>query len=100
MDANLETYNYAKFLDLPLKRFKYLNETNVKIDLENFESPEHQSSKYILTSPRSLEACSRLKIKPTELVEKSMFEIEHELNKNKLHYVSSENENLPLWLIE
>ena len=33
------------------------------IDLYNFEDPRNDNSKYVLTSPRSLEACSRLNIK-------------------------------------
>jgi len=33
------------------------------IDLFNFEDEKYRGSKYILTSPRSLEACSRLGIK-------------------------------------
>ena len=34
-----------------------------KMDLMNFEDPEFEDSKYVLTSPRSLEACSRLGVK-------------------------------------
>lgn len=35
----------------------------ININLLNFEDPQFEDSKYILTSPRSLEACSRLNIK-------------------------------------
>lgn len=35
----------------------------LNINLFNFEDPRFEDSKYILTSPRSLEACSRLNIK-------------------------------------
>ena len=35
----------------------------LKIDLYNFDHPDFIDSKYVLTSPRSLEACSRLNIK-------------------------------------
>jgi len=31
-----------------------------RIDLMNFEDPQFEEGKYVLTSPRSLEACSRL----------------------------------------
>ena len=48
---------------LSSNRYKYLEELNVKIDLDNFSSPEFINSKYVLTSPRSLEACAQLKIK-------------------------------------
>ena len=36
-----------------------------KMDLMNFEDPEFEESKYVLTSPRSLEASSRLGVKVT-----------------------------------
>jgi hypothetical protein len=35
----------------------------LKIDLYNFDHIDFADSKYVLTSPRSLEACSRLDIK-------------------------------------
>jgi hypothetical protein len=35
----------------------------VKIDLYNFDHIDFAHSKYVLTSPRSLEACARLNIK-------------------------------------
>lgn len=35
------------------------------VNLDNFESPIFENSKYIITSPRSLLACSRLDIKVT-----------------------------------
>lgn len=38
-----------------------------KIDLMNFEDPQFEEGKYVLTSPRSLEACSRLGVKVTWL---------------------------------
>ena len=43
----------------------------VVLDLYNFDSADAEGSKYVLTSPRSLEACSRLKVKPVELLHKS-----------------------------
>lgn len=38
-----------------------------KIDLYNFDHSDFVDSKYVLTSPRSLEACARLKIKVNRL---------------------------------
>jgi hypothetical protein len=35
----------------------------MKIDLYNFDHIDFSHSKYVLTSPRSLEACARLNIK-------------------------------------
>lgn len=84
---------------IPPKRFKYLNETNQRIDLDNFESSEFVNSKYILTSPRSLEACSRLRLKPAELVHKSMVDIEDELTRDREKTIGVSTENLPLWLV-
>ena len=60
----------------------------VVLDLYNFDSHEAEGSKYVLTSPRSLEACSRLKIKPVELLQKSHGEF------------SQENSGKPLELIQ
>ncbi|XP_062517749.1 coiled-coil domain-containing protein 177-like isoform X2 [Corticium candelabrum] len=48
-------------------------------DLYNFEEARFEGSQYILTSPRSLEACSRMKIKPVELLHKPLSEFETEL---------------------
>jgi len=53
-------------------------EMEVVLDLYNFDSSEAEGSKYVLTSPRSLEACSRLKIKPVELLQKSHAEFSHD----------------------
>lgn len=35
----------------------------IKIDLYNFDHIDFADSKYVLTSPRSLEACARLNVK-------------------------------------
>ncbi|KAK4470325.1 hypothetical protein MN116_005890 [Schistosoma mekongi] len=45
-----------------------------RIDLENFEDSQFKYSKYVLTSPRSLEACSLLGIPPVDLLHKSRTE--------------------------
>ncbi|XP_054655371.1 coiled-coil domain-containing protein 177 [Dunckerocampus dactyliophorus] len=42
------------------------------LDLNNFDSAEAEKSRYVLTSPRSLESCARLGIKPVELLVKSL----------------------------
>lgn len=34
-----------------------------QINLFNFEDPKFEDSKYVLTSPRSLEACARVGVK-------------------------------------
>ncbi|XP_032241397.2 coiled-coil domain-containing protein 177 isoform X2 [Nematostella vectensis] len=41
------------------------------LDLYNFDEPGTEESRYVLTSPRSLEACARFGIKPVELLHKS-----------------------------
>ena len=50
-----------------------------QLNLYNFDKPEAQDSRYVLTSPRSLEACSRLHIKPLSLLPMSLeaFERQH-----------------------
>lgn len=44
------------------------NRGQLKIDLYNFDHSDFRDSKYVLTSPRSLEACSRLNIKVKILI--------------------------------
>ncbi|XP_045168382.2 coiled-coil domain-containing protein 177-like isoform X2 [Mercenaria mercenaria] len=50
-----------------------------KIDLMNFEDPQFEEGKYVLTSPRSLEACSRLSVKPVDILYKPLAEFQEEL---------------------
>ncbi|XP_062252705.1 coiled-coil domain-containing protein 177 [Platichthys flesus] len=38
------------------------------LDLYNFDSPVAEGSRYVLTSPRSLEACARCGVKPVEML--------------------------------
>ncbi|XP_073338308.1 coiled-coil domain-containing protein 185-like [Pagrus major] len=45
-----------------------------RLDLNNFDSAAAQSSRYVLTSPRSLQSCARLGVKPVELLIKSLNE--------------------------
>ncbi|XP_038076515.1 coiled-coil domain-containing protein 177-like isoform X2 [Patiria miniata] len=51
---------------------------NLHLDLFNFESVEAVDSPYILTSPRSLEACTQLEVQPIELLHKDLMEFEEE----------------------
>ncbi|XP_034465691.1 coiled-coil domain-containing protein 177 [Hippoglossus hippoglossus] len=46
----------------------------LRLDLDNFDLAEAERSRYVLTSPRSLQSCSRLGIKPVELLIKSLNE--------------------------
>uniref|UniRef100_A0A1I8HA66 Phosducin domain-containing protein n=1 Tax=Macrostomum lignano TaxID=282301 RepID=A0A1I8HA66_9PLAT len=50
-----------------------------QIDLTNFDSPEFDCLDYVLTSPRSLEACHRLGLQPVRLLYKRLqdFELEN-----------------------
>lgn len=50
-----------------------------KISLLNFEDCQFEDSSYILTSPRSLEACSRLNIKPIEILGRELEDFRDEL---------------------
>ncbi|XP_062974504.1 coiled-coil domain-containing protein 177 [Elgaria multicarinata webbii] len=45
------------------------------LDLYNFDCPEAEGSRYVLTSPRSLEACARCAVKPVELLTRSLSEL-------------------------
>uniref|UniRef100_UPI00358FA292 coiled-coil domain-containing protein 177 n=1 Tax=Myxine glutinosa TaxID=7769 RepID=UPI00358FA292 len=40
----------------------------LQLDLDNFTSPVAQNSRYVLTSPRSLEACARATVRPVDLL--------------------------------
>nr|XP_056707238.1 coiled-coil domain-containing protein 177 [Euleptes europaea] len=48
------------------------------LDLYNFERPEAEGSRYVLTSPRSLEACARSAVKPVELLPRALSELVRE----------------------
>ncbi|XP_070614786.1 coiled-coil domain-containing protein 177 [Erythrolamprus reginae] len=45
------------------------------LDLYNFDCPEAEGSRYVLTSPRSLEACARSAVKPVELLARPLSEL-------------------------
>ncbi|KAK6166568.1 hypothetical protein SNE40_023225 [Patella caerulea] len=51
----------------------------LKLHLYNFEDGQYEESKYVLTSPRSLEACARLDVKPVDLLYKPLSEYQEEL---------------------
>ncbi|GFS10863.1 coiled-coil domain-containing protein 177-like [Elysia marginata] len=51
----------------------------IDINLYNLEDVKFEGSKYVLTSPRSLEACSRLGVKPVELLYRPLSEFQEEL---------------------
>ncbi|XP_070962342.1 coiled-coil domain-containing protein 177-like [Oncorhynchus clarkii lewisi] len=42
------------------------------LDLDNFDTTDAEDSTYVLTSPRSLESCARLGVKPVQLLIKSL----------------------------
>lgn len=48
------------------------------LDLYNFECAEAEGSRYVLTSPRSLEACARCMVKPVELLSRSLSDLVRE----------------------
>ncbi|XP_056152482.1 coiled-coil domain-containing protein 177 [Lampris incognitus] len=48
------------------------------LDLYNFDSPAAEGSRYVLTSPRSLEACARCGVKPVELLPRSLADFARE----------------------
>ncbi|XP_075904833.1 coiled-coil domain-containing protein 177 [Nelusetta ayraudi] len=48
------------------------------LDLFNFDSPAAEGSRYVLTSPRSLEACARCGVKPVELLPRPLADFARE----------------------
>lgn len=50
------------------------------MDLNNFDSANAERSRYVLTSPRSLQSCARLGIRPVQLLIKSLNELIAERN--------------------
>uniref|UniRef100_A0A673J557 Coiled-coil domain containing 177 n=1 Tax=Sinocyclocheilus rhinocerous TaxID=307959 RepID=A0A673J557_9TELE len=57
--------------------------------LNNFNSPETEDSRYVLTSPRSLEACARLGVKPVDLLFRSLTDFIDENQKSSLEEVTA-----------
>lgn len=69
-----------------------------KLDLYNFEESQYERCDYVLTSPRSLEACSRLDVMPTDLLSKSLVEFheelrEYDLRPSTIFFLYNEQEN-------
>ncbi|KAL1263618.1 hypothetical protein QQF64_006357 [Cirrhinus molitorella] len=58
------------------------------LDLNNFNSPEAEDSRYVLTSPRSLESCARLGVKPVDLLFRSLTEFIEENQDSSLEEVT------------
>lgn len=52
----------------------------IRLDLDNFDSAEAERSRYVLTSPRSLQSCVRLGIKPVQLLIRSLNDLIAEQN--------------------
>lgn len=48
------------------------------LDLYNFDSPAAEGSRYVLTSPRSLEGCARCGVKPVELLPRPLSDFARE----------------------
>ncbi|XP_069016792.1 coiled-coil domain-containing protein 177 [Embiotoca jacksoni] len=48
------------------------------LNLYNFDSPAAEGSRYVLTSPRSLEACARCGVKPVELLPRPLADFARE----------------------
>ncbi|KAI2654601.1 Coiled-coil domain-containing protein 177 [Labeo rohita] len=53
-------------------------ELKLHLDLYNFDSPTAEGSRYVLTSPRSLEACARCGVKPVELLPRPLSDFARE----------------------
>ena len=49
--------------NLPVENYGISPSSGLKLDLYNFESAYAEDSPYVLTSPRSLEACAQLDLK-------------------------------------
>ncbi|CAF4482736.1 unnamed protein product [Rotaria sp. Silwood2] len=56
----------------------------LKIDLYNFDHIDFADSKYVLTSPRSLEACARLNLKPITLLPKRLADVQDDIGSEKV----------------
>ncbi|XP_071494217.1 uncharacterized protein [Diadema antillarum] len=70
--------NSSSNADIPVEEWRS-SLLEKKIDLYNFESVAAEDCPYILSSPRSLRACARMKIQPIELLSKPESDFEEEL---------------------
>ncbi|XP_071439586.1 coiled-coil domain-containing protein 177-like isoform X2 [Hetaerina americana] len=53
--------------------------SKLRLDLYNFDGPKADDCPYVLTSPRSLEACRRTGLKPVDLLPTTIAQLEREL---------------------
>ncbi|XP_067242086.1 coiled-coil domain-containing protein 177 [Chanodichthys erythropterus] len=58
------------------------------LDLNNLNFPEAKDSRYVLTSPRSLESCARLGVKPVDLLFRSLTDFIDENQESSLEEVT------------
>ncbi|GBM52731.1 hypothetical protein AVEN_28332-1 [Araneus ventricosus] len=56
---------------------------SLNLDLYNYDTADAQACPYVLTSPRSLEACSRVGVKPVDLLHKTLEEFSDEIETDK-----------------
>ena len=53
-----------------------------QITLTNFLNEDCQDSRYVLSSPRSLQACRRLDIKPIDLLPRTLSQVTADISKH------------------
>ncbi|KAM9842886.1 coiled-coil domain-containing protein 177 [Aulostomus maculatus] len=70
----------ASFQGVPPQQLQTQTDVSPKLhlDLYNFDSPAAEGSRYVLTSPRSLEACARCGVKPVELLPRPLADFARE----------------------
>ncbi|GIY70370.1 hypothetical protein CDAR_61922 [Caerostris darwini] len=56
---------------------------SLNLDLYNYDTADAQACPYVLTSPRSLEACSRVGVKPVDLLHKTLAEFSDDIESDK-----------------
>ncbi|GFY64234.1 uncharacterized protein TNIN_104081 [Trichonephila inaurata madagascariensis] len=56
---------------------------SLNLDLYNYDTADAQACPYVLTSPRSLEACSRVGVKPVDLLHKTLAEFSDDIEPDK-----------------
>ena len=61
-----------------------MNESIPHISLTNFLNEDCTTSRYVLTSPRSLEACKRAGVKPIELLPRTREQVKEDISKHYL----------------
>lgn len=76
-EVNTEPVSSSQELCQP-QRPSQPEEQKLHLDLYNFDSPAAEGSRYVLTSPRSLEACARCGVKPVELLPRPLSDFARE----------------------